>query len=174
MPYANDDVRILPPDSTLMEKLGNVNLDEVFSSKTVETAQMVIANSSDILFEETIAGITQLESLQQTIASSTSKSRDVLPKIVDLSFSIKGSASLAGYDLVATIAKSLQAICEQLDPRSLTPTQLQITAWHIDSLKKVVSLKVKGTGGDAGVALQKELDTIEKMFFKDKPTPANN
>jgi len=165
------EVKILPPDRSLLQKLGNVNLDQIFSDKAVATAQKVITDSSETLFAETLAGAKKLEELGTILRTTPAKANDIKIELTTLSFSMKASAALAGYDLVGSIAKSLNLVCEKLETKDLTPTNIQIILWHIDSLLKIVALKIKGTGGDAGAAIQKELDSIEKLFSKDKPAP---
>jgi chemotaxis protein histidine kinase CheA len=169
----SNEVKILPPDKSLLKKLGNVNLDQIFLDKVVETAQKVITNSSDTLFTEALSGIQQLTQFAKTLRATPNQAAEIKPQITSAAFSIKSSAGMAGYVLVGAIAKSLNLVCEKTGAKEITATNIQIILWHIDSLQKVASLKIKGDGGAAGEALHKELESIEKLFLKDKSDPAS-
>lgn len=155
---STEDVKFLPPDRSLHKKLGNIDLDLLLPQKVVVEAQKVIDNSTDTFLTECLAEAVQLESLvlhmQGTVQIST-----VLSEVIRLSFSVKTKAGIGGYDLVATIARSLQLFSEkiQADNLPLSDVNRHILEWHVESLKRLFDLKVKGMGGPIGEAILKEL-----------------
>ncbi|MDD5585881.1 MAG: hypothetical protein PHY92_02855 [Alphaproteobacteria bacterium] len=160
MTDSEDDVKILPPDRALQEKLGGVNLDQLFSPQVVVAAQQVIVQSSDRLLDESVSEMERLERAARALAAAPDKATQVLPEIIASSFSLKSKAGLSGYELVAAVAKSLHLRCEEYGAANLTAANLEMIRWHVESLKRLLPLKVKGLGGPIGEEILAELTKI--------------
>ena len=156
----DDDVKILPPDHALLKKLEGADLNQLLSIKVVEAAQGVISQASDQFLDECLSHFAELQKAQKTLETDATKVQAELGKMVAASFALKSKAGLGGYDLISAIAKSLHQRCELLVGKSPTTTSLSLIRWHIDSMGQLLAMKVKGTGGNAGAAIQAELDKI--------------
>jgi hypothetical protein len=156
-PEVEDDVKILPPDKSLQKKLGNVDLDVHLSTSVVAKAQEIIERSSDAFLDEGTEEAKKLELLAFDLRKVPDNAQNILHQIGGLSFSIKAKTGLGGYDLVATIAKSLQLFCERHEGESVTARDREIIEWHIESLKRLLDLKIKGSCGEVGEAILAEL-----------------
>jgi hypothetical protein len=168
---ADDDVKILAPDHSLIKKLGTLNLDQVFSPQAVETAQKVIEKSSDNLMQESTDNAQKLGRLGQDLRAEPARASKLLPLIIAEAFSLKSKAGMADYQLVANLAKSLNFVCEMIDATSIKSSHIQIITWHIDSIRTVIGLKIKGDGGTMAAAMQKELEQIRMMFLPSQSVP---
>ena len=159
-----DDVKILPPDFTLMKKLDGVNLGKLLSPQAVETAQKVIVDSASVMLEETLLLLEQLTRIEKDLLTQPESAASRLPDIIAKAFSVKSNASQGGYALVAELAKSLQLGCEKIDASKVALTDIKIIVWHIDCMKKVLEMKIKASGGAVGEGILAELDRLaEKM-----------
>ncbi len=164
-----DDVRILPPDQTMQKKLGGAKLDTLFSNEAVQEAQQVIVESAADFITETLADLQTLEEATKTLAAAPEQNHQVLATVINMSFAIKAKAGLGGYNLVSTLAKSLNSRCELLGDASLTPTNLSIITWHVDSMRQMLTMKIKGMGGAVGQAIITELNTMAAAIGQTPP-----
>ena len=162
-PDSGDQAKILPPNYALKKKIGNVNLDQILSPKAVEAAQEIIVQAAEKFQDEAFSEMENLEKLTRQFAASPPDIRQVVYKIIDSAFALKSQKGLGGYDLVATLAKSLQLLCEQMEPLEASAKNMTIVNWHVDSMKRLLALKVKGSGGQIGEEILAELDKINKQ-----------
>ena len=158
-PNADDGVRIIPPDLTLKKKLGGTSLDRILSPQAVEAAQQVIAGASDQFLEACVAEVDKLELAVQKLAAAPDQCRSLMREVIDFTFSLKANAGLGGYDLISLLAKSCHQRGELLSEAGvLMPATLLVLKWYVESLKRMLAIKVKGMGGGAvGVAILAEL-----------------
>ena len=156
-PEDDDDVIIVPPDKSLLQKIGVANLDEVFSSGLINSAQNAITDSAGEFLEEALTDAKTLETLfQDVLQSYTAPPTDLAP-MIDCAFAIKTKTGLAGYDLVSTLAKSLQFYCEARTDVVLTQKNIDIIQWHVSTIQQILKLKIQGGGGAMGDAIRAEL-----------------
>lgn len=155
-----DEVRILPPDMALLKKLGAVMLDSLFSSAAIEKAQEKIGEAAEDFFTESTENFIQLETTAREFFKDPILNKNLLNDIIARSFALKTQAGLGDFHLAAALANSLHARCEALGDANMTPTNVAIMKWHIDSLKQILPLRIKGNGGDAGEAILAELKNL--------------
>ena len=99
-----DEVEILPPDKSLLAKIGVQNLSAVFDARAEAKAQQVIGSASDGFREEMLV---EFAELQAAVRGMSLQAGAPLARVIELAFSIKAKAGLAEYKLVSEIAKSL-------------------------------------------------------------------
>ena len=157
------EVKIFPADYALKRKIGNVNLDQILTPKIVEAAQEVIVNSSGQLLDEVFSETKMLDLAGRALKAAPDKWQKIIPEIIPLAFAIKTKAGLGGYGLASTIAKSLQVFCEQLEGGNLSAKNVDIIIWHIESIKRLLALKVAGTGGQTGEDILAEMEKIKQQ-----------
>jgi hypothetical protein len=157
---ADDDVRILPPDFSLQKKLGGVSFDQIVTPQVLAAAQQAIVDTADQFIGESVAEVTGLEKAMTDFVASKGANRAALDHMVSSSFSIKVKSGLAGYDLISTLAKSLNLRCEALAAPGAeggVAVGMPIIKWHVDSINQLLNLKIKGMGGPVGEAILAEL-----------------
>ncbi len=162
---ATEEAVILPPDKTLLRKVGGVNLDIVLSPKAIEKAQAIIANASEELYLDCVSASVKLLAAASLIESSQNLGSKI-QKIIPLAFIIKNEAAQSGYDLISTLAESLQKTCETLDVEAAKPSDLRIILWHAESIVKLLTLKVKANGGEIGEEIMAEIEKLGALAYK--------
>jgi hypothetical protein len=153
------EVQILPPDRSLQQKLGVVTLEKILSPQVVATAQQAIVRASGPLLEESVAEVDRLARTARELGAGADSSK-ALREILDSAFSLKSKAGLAGYDFISVLAKSLNQYCESCEDGQVTPANISIISWHIQSLRRLLELKIKGSGGPLGEAILTELKKL--------------
>ena len=112
--------------------------------------------------DEVFSEIKTLDLAGRALRTSPERRQNIVSEIIASAFAIKAKAGIGGYDLVGTIAKSLQVYCEQLDSGDLSAKSMDIIGWHIESIKRLLALKLKGTGGPVGEEILAEMDKIKQ------------
>jgi len=133
----DDDVKILPPDNSLAKKIGNVDLNRLFSADAVQKAQSVIVAASATLMDEAKAAIIELKAIADGLAKGQNAA-EALPLLIKKSFFIKTRLGSGGYDLVAEIAKSLEIYAESLKAASPSAKDSSIINWHVQSIEMLM------------------------------------
>jgi hypothetical protein len=151
--WSSDIVEIIPPDRTLLAKIGLHNLNTVFNPGAETAAQAIINASRDDLSSEMLQGIADLQTELDALAAD----RPILTPIVEISFLLKTNAGLAGYDLLSAIGKSLYLYCEVRDGRVLSPKEREVIIWHVRSVVQIAAMDLKGDSGEIGAAIHAEL-----------------
>ncbi len=154
-------VRILPPDHVLQAKIGTAVLDDILTPKVVEEAQGAIHQSIDQFYAESLSLVSDLEKAGAELDASPQDKDRILPIITEKAFTIKSNAGLGGYKLASLIAKSLFRHCEKYKEIKLSERDQELIRWHIHSIKKILTEKVRGTGGALGAAVLEELKRLK-------------
>ncbi|MDD4616593.1 MAG: hypothetical protein PHW76_05695 [Alphaproteobacteria bacterium] len=158
-----EDVVILAADKTLLKKLGNTKLDAVFGPQAIEKAQAAINSAAEGLYIECMSESVNLEVMAAQLeqASVAEVLGPKVKKLVSVAFKIKSKSAQSGYGLVATLAESLQKICESIVPEKVTPSVVKILIWHSRSISHLLMAKVKADGGAMGKAILAEVQKIK-------------
>lgn len=159
-PETDSKVTILPPDRSLQKKIGTADLGRILSPEAIGKAQDVIASAADAFLQESLAETEKLENLLQSLEDSKEKNREALRNMTAAAFNLRSKAGLGGYDLVANLARSLHRYGEQIAETQAAAVNTALMAWHIDSIKRLLNLGVKGMGGELGAAIMVELNRL--------------
>ncbi len=161
MNETEEAIRVYEPDRSLQIKVGVTNLDHVFTSKAISAAQAVIEESAEDFLNDSLELMEDLVVSYQAVLNYPAPVKNpFISKIVDASFSLKTKTGQGGYIMASVLAKSLQLHAEQADVEGLSPRTLEIMGWHIESIQQFLSMKLKGTGGETGDAILRELRRI--------------
>jgi len=155
-----DEAIIVKADYTLLRKFAGASLDKIFSPEAISAAEKAITDAAGGLYAECVEEGKKLQTLVARLKEGPSAA--TLQDLIDTAFSAKTKAGLAGFDLVAALAKSLQILCEKTSLAELVPATIQIIEWHIQSISQLLTLKVKGNGGEAGKAILAEIEKLNR------------
>jgi hypothetical protein len=158
-PDKAEEVEILPPDTTLLTKVGLHNITSLFTDKAEATAQAMLEASKGDFRQEMLAEFQLLEKEFWSIADASADCKASLVCMTELAFSIKAKSGLADYKLVSALAKSLYLYCEACSV-PFTGKSRDVIDWHIQSIGKILKLDIKGDGGAIGEALNAELEKL--------------
>lgn len=154
----NSDVKIYAPDTSLQKKIG-VDINALFSDQVIAEAQTLITQSADQFWEGSLSLLKDLTKIAAQIKERPEVGLSLMPLMVNSSFMLRAEAGQAGYDLAATLAKSLQFQCQQKKER-LASKDLNLIQWHVDSLGQILQGGVKGDGGEVGKVIMAELERL--------------
>jgi hypothetical protein len=157
---STDDVTVLAADRSLLRKLGGASLGVILSPEVIKRAEGAITDAADGLYSDCVDEGVRLRVLVDSLKQGGDAAFPLLKNVVTAAFSTKTKAGLAGLDLVAALAKSLQILCEKMTASELTPATLQVIEWHVQSIGQLLSLRVKGDGGQVGKAILAEIDKL--------------
>lgn len=159
------DTRVLPPDFTLKQKIGDdVDLKQVFSVENIEKAQQVINEHKDSFLEWVMKDI---EALQESYAKARADIPHCEPEIRKLAktaFVIKSQAGTFGFGLATQVAKSLDDFCNQhFHP---TSEHMTVVGKHIETLIVIFNKNISGDGGALGKELSGSLFKLVEKYKK--------
>ena len=155
---------IIPPRSLRSKvEVGGFN---AVNDEAIRRAEEVVENMSDTYLEWVEADLNKIQELYDQLVSDTvDEMRDVyLDKIFKVAHDIKGQGGSFGFDLVTSIGNHLCRLIELFDDQNVKEsTQNEAIKIHVDSMRLVISDKMKGDGGSSGEAI---LTGIEMMVRK--------
>jgi hypothetical protein len=166
-----DDAIILMADTSLLRKIGGIDLDKALSPEAIKKAEVIIADASDELYVDCVDEAAKLQPMVDRLRNNGADVGQSLTRIIATAFSIKSKAGQSGYDLVSALAKSLHVRCEEMSAEQMTPTALEIIAWHVQGLRQILALRIKGNGGKHGEAILAELKKLEVAFQSNLQLP---
>ena len=154
-------VTILAADYSMLRKLGGISLDKILSPEVIKEAETIITGASSELYNDCVDTVAKLQASVDRLKERGGITDSTLKDIISDAFSAKTKAGLAGFDLVAALAKSLQILCEQVTITELATATIQIIEWHMQSIGQLLALKVKGDGGQAGKEILSEIERLK-------------
>lgn len=159
--FEEDDVQIIPADYSLLHKIGVTNLDIIFSVKAAQRAEDVVQAAVDEFYAECVTDGDALKDCVKQLKIAPATLQESLYQVATLAFDMKTKAAQAGYDLVASLAKSLHILCEESENLLPPATMIEIIEWHQNSINRLLTLKLKGNGGPFGQAILAEIEKLQ-------------
>jgi hypothetical protein len=166
-PQANqddEDVRILPPDYSIKEKIGmDVNLSEIFTPDRIAQAQKAIDDTQAEFVEWAYKDLVELEHTYRSIAEKPEDApASRVEKVRKIAFSLKCQAGTFGYPLGSEVAKSLYKYTTTHG--SYTSGNVVVLRKHIDALQVILQQNIQGEGGKMGAELMTGLEKLVAKF----------
>lgn len=157
---------IYEPDKSLKEKVGStVNL---IPEERIKAAEKVVERSAGDILKQIGDEIEKIYAIKSRVKNPESFSNDIYDDIIKSAFSIKSSASICGYPILTSIAKSLYLFCESKKDKVIDEKAMDIILWHITSMKIVLDRRAKGNAGKFYGELSDLLEEIKTKFITDK------
>lgn len=152
--FETPDVKILPPDTRLRDKIGkNVKLEDIFNSEKIALAQQAIDEArGEFLTRARLF----MQQLHLTFEQGCEEKR-----LAELALTLKAQSGTFGYHLASDVAHRLYHFVHN---RLLTDAQKIVIQKHLEALDSIFSHGLIGEGGEQGEALRKELDKLSHKF----------
>ncbi len=131
---SNEEEYLLEPDKTLQKEIG-VPLTEVFTEHRISAAKKVVAASSDLLLEESIAKAKEMKLTYADALSKGTVNTEFLNSLKKMALGIKAMSGQAGYEAASGIAKCLFDYLDKND--ELNSKSQKIVQTMIDSIYAV-------------------------------------
>jgi hypothetical protein len=155
------DVQIIEPDYRLKEKIGNVDVKQIFTDEVIKKAQGKIENSRDNFLGWVAEDIEKLEKLYNAAIADLESCKLHIVELEKIADKIKAQAGTFGFNLATSVAKSLCNFCNK--HKVIKNTHLIVIRKHIDTLSVIFKNKIEGDGGVVGTALH---DGLKKLVEK--------
>ena len=144
------DVEIIKPLNTLMKAKtgrGQVTPD----TQAVERAEAAINTIGDDFANWAQNDLDELDKALSAARANPDQQEDYIKEIFRRAMELKGQGGSFGYDLISRIGDSLKRFT---DSRSdANPRDVEIIAAHVDAMRRVMVVDIKGDGGDVGRAI---------------------
>lgn len=148
------DVEFTPPSYLLKAKAPKTNRD--LNTVLFEADNAVAALSQD--YEKWVKDdLKKLEGAFKDLRASGG-ARDEIKTVHGISHDMLGQGGSFGYPLITTVGVSLCKLLKDRD--ALDEKSLEAAGVHVDSMRLIISLPLKGDGGAEGATLIKELEKV--------------
>ncbi len=150
------DVKILPPDTRIQEKLGkDRRLKDFVTDDSLKNAQRKTKDQVHLFLEEAEQELQAMLTAYQGVLQNKNANREAIDELMRPAFSIKSRAGTFGYDLASKVSKSLHDYIE--DKTSVTDDDRTVIEAHIQTLTAIFHGNIKGDGGAVGTQLYESL-----------------
>jgi HPt (histidine-containing phosphotransfer) domain-containing protein len=158
---SKEELEIINPPNTLKSKVkmggpGAISLD------MIEKAEKVLSGLSDNYLEWVQEDLKNISAAFEELKAGKGDQKKILADIFRMSHDMKGQGGSFGYNLVTAVGNELCRMLEKL-PTPIGPSHIEAIGVHIDSMKLVISQKIKGDGGKMGASI---LAGLQKVSVK--------
>ena len=156
---ASTDIKIIKADYTLQSKVGSGPLDE----RIVERCQDVMDNNNVDFAPMAEKLLDKLKENTEKLKSGSSSLEEGTQDLRATIMELKANAGTFKYELIGNLANIMLTFLEAL--RVADDNAIEIVNAHEKTLRMIVVRRMKGDGGQGGLALQKELKAACKRYF---------
>ena len=155
---AKEELEIINPPNTLKSKV-KIGGPGAISMDMIEKAEKVLAGLSDNYLEWVQEDLKNISAAFDELKAGRGDQKKVLDSIFRMSHDMKGQGGSFGYNLMTAVGNELCRMIEKL-PTPITPAHIEAIGVHVDSMKLIISQKIKGDGGKTGAAILAGLQKV--------------
>ncbi len=130
----NDAVKIVTPENTLKEKLGEGGIP----SEKIAKAEKTMADSSEKFIDIARGDMTVIAEAITAAKADNKKVEQIIREINAASFELKSNAGMFDYPVVADVATSLYQLTDMLD--DLNTEVIKVLELHYQTLQATIKL----------------------------------
>lgn len=162
---ADEELEIINPPNTLKSKVkiggpGAIDMD------MIEKAEKVLAGLSDNYLDWVQEDIKKISGAFDELKAGKGDQKKILEDIFRISHDMKGQGGSFGYNLMTAVGNELCRMLEKL-PSPIGPSHIEAIGVHIDSMKLIITQKMKGDAGQMGAAVLAGLQKVSaKLTMK--------
>lgn len=153
---AEKDVEFIIPPNKIKNKVSYS--DTGVDMAALARAEQVIANLQGNYLQWVEDDLANLQAACEKAFAEPENRKEHLAEIFRIAHDVKGQGGSFNYQLMTVIANQLCRIIEKLD--ASRDDVLQVVKLHIDALRLVITQRMEGDGGQAGVGLVKGLEAV--------------
>ena len=155
---AKEELEIINPPNTLKSKV-KIGGPGAISMDMIEKAEKVLAGLSDNYLDWVQEDLKNISAAFDELKAGRGDQKKVLDSIFRMSHDMKGQGGSFGYNLMTAVGNELCRMIEKL-PTPITPAHIEAIGVHVDSMKLIISQKIKGDGGKTGAAILAGLQKV--------------
>ena len=141
--------------------LGGGGKPQISAEALAEAEAALEAMSED--YPDWVSGLIDRLAEQHRRCVDTSEDRRFFfEEISDIAHDMKGQGGTFGYPLISSFAESLNKF--SYSKGELTDNHVELIKAHVDSMRAVITGRVKGDGGEIGIELSKGLEKAIQKF----------
>lgn len=158
----NKKNRVIPANKNLGQKIGTGSI----STFAIERAEEAIKENDVDFSPMGLEFLKKLDTALKNITENrdTSKFNEQKQSLIKPVMELKANAQIFHYELVGNLANVMLNFIESID--SLDKDAIAITRSHHDSLKAILTNKMKGDGGTDGKTMITELKDACTRYYK--------
>lgn len=154
-----DSVEVITPPHSIKDKVGRGGRP---SKDMLAKAEAAISKMSEDYPEWAMNDVDRLEALVQGTKPATGNGRVVMEDAFKLAHDMRGQGGSFGYPLMTRISNSFCRFVEELE--AVDEAAVQICKAHVQSMRAVLSNKVKGNGGSIGAQIAEGLEAAVNRY----------
>jgi len=165
--HLREDVRAIHfrLSNRLRDKVGDFALKGLvdFDPMIIEAAE---ARIQDMVGDYTTWVKTYIERMteaQAALSAGAGSSRKHMAEINGIAHEIRGQGGIFDYPLLTDLGKSLYRVTEDAG-QYVSENKVKLIGAHVDAIRTVFKNKIKGDGGDVGVAVMREIEAAVKRY----------
>ncbi|MBI1275093.1 hypothetical protein GC177_03890 [bacterium] len=155
---------ILPPDTSLKQKIGNRPLETLVDADRVESAQQAVFNNLDQFLNQTQTDIKSIELLLEEIEQGYSGDLNLITSMENAFFRIMSTAGTFGYMLASRVAN--QGHDYVVKHHQMHAAELKVIRAYALALKSIFTHNIRGDGGKMGKELLTNLTMLTDKFSR--------
>ena len=156
---ASGDVRFIKPPNKLKQKVGTGGIDE----KLLEKAETYIEKAELDFVPFATQFLNDLSKSAKEARKSNDNYEEAKDRMISPIMQLKANGGMFQYQLVSEVADIALQFLEAVD--HVDDDVFDIIKAHENTIKVIITKKLKGHGGREGYALVKELDKACKRYF---------
>ena len=157
---AEDKLEVFNPPNALKDKVGTSGPGAI-DLEALEKAEEAIASMADSYLDSVVEDIRKIDEAFKKLEAATGDRKEELMGVFQEALNLKAQGGSFGYDLMTAIGNELSRFIEKLDKAG--PIEVEAIKLHIDSMKYVIGMDMKGDGGDPG---KKMLNGLQQVCDK--------
>jgi hypothetical protein len=160
--------RFIKPPNVLKQKVGIGGFDEkliIRSQEFIEKIDVDFIPYAEKYLQDFARGV-------KAAAGSNDNFSKVRDTIIYPVMQLKANGGMFQYQLVSEVADIALQFLEAVDSDTVNPEALDVLRAHENTLKVIITNKLKGNGGAEGFKLVQELDKACKRYFTKYKKPA--
>ena len=157
---AKDKLEVINPPNALKEKVGTDGRGAI-DLEAIEKAEKAVASLADSYLDSVAEDIRKIDKAFEKLEAATGDRKEELMGVFQEALNLKGQGGSFGYDMMTAIGNELCRFIEKLDKAG--PEEVEAIKLHIDSMKLVIGMDMKGDGGEPG---KKMLNGLQQVCDK--------
>jgi len=154
-------MEIINPPNLLKAKVKTGGPGAV-DAATLERAEAAVANLTDQYLDWVVQDLDRIgKAFEELETADEGSVPEKLEAVFQISHDIKGQGGSFGYDMMTSVGNQLCRLIEYAD--ATNPKLIEAVGVHIETMKLVISQKIKGDGGKVG---EQMLSGLEQIFKK--------
>ncbi|MEE9545783.1 MAG: phosphorelay protein [Rhodospirillales bacterium] len=161
---ADGQATVIRPRNVLKSKV-SVGGPGAVDLAALKKAQAAIADMGDSYLEWVEVDLAKISRLLEELKAAKDGGKDLLDRMFQVSHDMKGQGGSFDYQLMTMLGHDLCHLIEKMDTAG--PHEIEVVELYINTMKLVISERMRGDGGERGKQLLAGLDQVLAKVTKE-------